>query len=106
MFSLKDKSRVLFLAAVALALAGPVAAQNAIRLKTAPEGNEARYRVREQLLNIDFPSDAIGKTSKVEGEISVDGKGAIIDGSKFTIDLASLTSDKQMRDNFIKRRTL
>ncbi len=76
------------------------------RLRVAPQGNEARYRVREQLLNIDFPSDAIGKTSKIEGEIGVDSKGKILDGSRFTIDLASLTSDKEMRDNFLRRRTL
>ena len=57
-------------------------------------------------MNIDFPSDATGKTSKIVGGIAVDGKGAVLDGPKFTIDLASLTSDKEMRDNFIRRRTL
>ncbi|MGH7554390.1 MAG: hypothetical protein ACREMQ_15400, partial [Longimicrobiales bacterium] len=33
-----------------------------IRLVTAPEGNEARYRVNEQLVGIDLPSDAVGTT--------------------------------------------
>ena len=33
-------------------------------------------------------------------------KGRCWTGSRFVIDLASLTSDKEMRDNFIRRRTL
>jgi polyisoprenoid-binding protein YceI len=102
-------ARFLVLGAALFALVAPVSAQNGgqvTRLRAAPQGNEVRYRVREQLMNIDFPGDAVGKTSKVEGEIAVDAKGAVLDGSKFTIDLASLTSDKEMRDNFIRRRTL
>jgi len=105
----KNGARFLILAASLLALVSPVAAQNgggSIKLRVAPQGNEVRYRVREQLMNIDFPGDAIGKTSKIEGEISVDAKGVVQDGSRFVIDLASLTSDKEMRDNFIRRRTL
>jgi polyisoprenoid-binding protein YceI len=98
------------LIAALLMLASSAAAQDrggqVLRLRVAPQGNEARYRVREQLMNIDFPGDAIGKTSKVDGHIAVDSKGAVLEGSRFTIDLASLTSDKEMRDNFIRRRTL
>jgi hypothetical protein len=29
----------------------------------APQGNEARYRVREQLVGLDLPNDAIGFTA-------------------------------------------
>jgi len=29
----------------------------------APAGNEARYRVREQLAGVDLPNDAVGVTS-------------------------------------------
>jgi polyisoprenoid-binding protein YceI len=83
-------------AAAVFALSTPVHAQNApvdaTRLRVAPQGNEVRYRVREQLLNIDFPSDAIGKTGKIDGEIAVDAKGAVLNGSRFTIDLVSLTA--------------
>ena len=78
-----------------------------IRYVVAPHGNEARYRVREQLAGIDFPNDAIGKTTLIEGGITVTATGAVIEEeSKFTIDLASLTSDKDRRDGFIKRNTL
>jgi polyisoprenoid-binding protein YceI len=103
-------TRFLVVAAAVFALSTPVHAQNApvdaTRLRVAPQGNEVRYRVREQLLNIDFPSDAIGKTGKIDGEIAVDAKGAVLNGSRFTIDLVSLTSDSDRRDNFIRRQTL
>jgi polyisoprenoid-binding protein YceI len=103
-------TRFLCVAAAVFALNSPAQAQNgagdATRLRVAPQGNEVRYRVREQLLDIDFPSDAIGKTGKIEGEIAVDAKGAVLDGSRFTIDLGSLTSNSDRRDNFIRQRTL
>jgi polyisoprenoid-binding protein YceI len=77
------------------------------RYVLATEGVEARYRVREQLARIDFPSDAVGKTSKVGGQIVVDTKGAIVrDQSKFTVDATSLVSDSERRDGYIQRNTL
>ncbi|MGH7471456.1 MAG: YceI family protein [Longimicrobiales bacterium] len=77
------------------------------RYVLATEGVEARYRVREQLAGINLPSDAIGKTSKVEGQIVVDPKGAIVrDLSKFTVDATSLVSDSDRRDGYIQRNTL
>ena len=94
--------------------AGTVTAQSAlpagsIRFVTAPDSgsNQARYRVREQLANVDFPNDAIGKTSKVEGAIVFDAQGAILkEHSKFTVNVASLASDRDRRDNYIRRNTL
>jgi polyisoprenoid-binding protein YceI len=78
-----------------------------IRLRTAPHGNEARYRVREQLAGLDFPNDAIGKTTGVEGSIAVAADGTVlVNESRFTIDLASLTSDRDRRDNYLRRNTL
>ena len=71
------------------------------------DGSEARFRVREQLARIDFPSDAIGKTNKVEGQIVFSDKGAIVkDQSKFTVDVTNLVSDSDRRDNFVRRQTL
>lgn len=73
----------------------------------APEGNEARYRVREQLARINFPSDAVGTTSAVEGRIVIQPDGSIdADASWFAIDLTTLESDSDRRDNFIRRNTL
>lgn len=83
----------------------PVAAN--IRLVPAPEGNEARFRVREQLARIDFPSDAVGVTSAITGALVLGANGAVVrDSSRFVVDLTTLKSDSRMRDGFIKRRTL
>jgi polyisoprenoid-binding protein YceI len=83
------------------------AGKPAFRFRTAADGNEARYLVREQLAGLDLPNDAVGRTKNVDGMIVFDDKGVIVrDSSKFVIDLTTLTSDKPRRDNFIKSRTL
>jgi polyisoprenoid-binding protein YceI len=73
----------------------------------AATGNEVRYRVREQLAGIDFPNDAIGKTTRITGQIVIDDDGRVVsDASRFIVDAASITSDRDRRDNYIRRRTL
>lgn len=85
--------------------AGTAAA--AIRYVTAPTGNAARYRVREQLVGVDLPNDAIGETKAVTGAISADAKGNVVAAeSKFVIGVTNLVSDKQRRDGFIRGRVL
>ena len=92
------------LASPSLAVAVPAAAQ---RFVVAPSGNEARYRVREQLAGLDFPNDAVGATSAITGAIVVGSDGRIVrDESKITVDLRPLKSDKDRRDGYIQRRTL
>jgi polyisoprenoid-binding protein YceI len=77
------------------------------RLVLAPTGNEARYRVREQLAGVDFPNDAVGATSAITGEIVLDDAGKVIAArSKITVDLRTLKSDRERRDGYIQRRTL
>ena len=79
----------------------------AIRFVPAAEGNEARFRVREQLVGFDFPNDAVGRTSKIEGSIMIGADGKPVrDSSSFTIDLRTLASDQERRDNFIRRNTI
>jgi polyisoprenoid-binding protein YceI len=71
------------------------------------EGTKARYKVREQLAGINFPSDAVGTTEAVTGTIVVNPDGSIdATKSKLTVDLKTLTSDQQMRDGFVQNRTL
>jgi polyisoprenoid-binding protein YceI len=83
------------------------AGAQAIRLTVAQDGNEARYRVREQLARVEFPSDAIGRTNAVTGTIAFEPNGTIAkDASRFTIDLTTLKSNSDRRDNFIRRRAL
>ena len=69
------------------------------------EGN-ATYTVSEQFVGIDFPSDAMGSSSKVAGTLGIAKDGSIVPGSKLTVDLSALKSDQDMRDNFAKTRTL
>lgn len=79
----------------------------ATRYVVAPAGNEARFRVREQLAGMDFPNDAVGKTSQITGAIVVSADGKIVrDGSSFTVELTSLVSDNSRRDGYIRRNTL
>jgi polyisoprenoid-binding protein YceI len=78
-----------------------------VRLILAAEGNEARYRVREQLAGVDFPSDAVGATRSITGALSLDPSGKVVSAeSRFMVDLATLKSDRDRRDRFIQRRTL
>ena len=77
------------------------------RYIVAPTGNEARYRVREQLAGFDLPKDAIGATKAVAGQIVVGSDGKIVkESSKVTIQLSDLKSDQTRRDNYLRRSTL
>ncbi|MFS8639162.1 MAG: YceI family protein [Gemmatimonadota bacterium] len=78
-----------------------------VRLVIAPEGNVARYRVREQLARLDFPNDAVGETSSISGALVLDEDGSVVAAeSRFEVDLRTLKSDSDRRDNYIRRRTL
>lgn len=73
----------------------------------APTGNEVRYRVREQLAGFDFPNDAIGKSTRVTGQIVVDDDGRVVaEASRFVVDAATFVSDRDRRDNYLRGRLL
>lgn len=79
----------------------------AVALVTAPGGNQARYRIREQLARIEFPSDAVGTTDAIRGALILGDDGAVDpERSRFTIDLTALRSDSDRRDNYVRRNTL
>jgi polyisoprenoid-binding protein YceI len=85
------------------------AAANAgsLRLTLADSGNEARYLVREQLAALSFPSDAIGKTTDMSGALVVSPDGAFVSGeSKIVVQLASIRTDEDRRDNYVRQRVL
>jgi protocatechuate 3,4-dioxygenase beta subunit/polyisoprenoid-binding protein YceI len=70
-------------------------------------GTEARFRVREQLAELNFPNDAVGVTQRVEGAITLDQNNAIVVAdSRLVVDLRTLQSDDSGRDRYINRRTL
>lgn len=78
-----------------------------IRYELTPAGNEARYRVREQLAGINFPSDAVGATSAISGAIVLDASGKIVPAeSNIVVDITGLKSDQERRDGFVRGRTL
>ncbi len=71
------------------------------------EGTVARYKVREQLAGISFPSDAVGTTSAVTGGLVLNPDASIdVKASKIVVDLKALKSDQSMRDGYVQRNTL
>lgn len=85
----------------------PATPASPLRFVVAPTGNEARYRVREQLAGFDLPNDAVGVTHDVTGMLVVNGTGAVLgDSSRIVVGLKTLKSDKDRRDGFVQRRVL
>ena len=85
----------------------PTAATDPIRFVTADSGNVARYRVRERLVALSFPSDAVGSTSAVTGTIVIGPDGKFVPGaSKFVVDITGLRSDQARRDRSVQARVL
>jgi polyisoprenoid-binding protein YceI len=70
------------------------------------DGSSASYRVTEQFVGINFPSDAVGTSSNVAGNLGIAADGSIVPGSKLTIDLRNLLSDQEQRDGYVKNKTL
>ncbi len=64
--------------------------------KADQDGSFVGYRVREQLGFLPAPSDAVGRTSAVTGNLTVNGLS--ITAVKVTADLTQLQSDRSMRD--------
>jgi polyisoprenoid-binding protein YceI len=74
---------------------------------TITSGSRAAYRVKERLLGIDFPNDAVGMTQSVKGSVLLRPDGSLDSGqSKLTVDLRTMSSDQEHRDEYINTRTL
>ena len=79
----------------------------ATRYILAASGNAARYLIREELVGIDFPYDAVGTTSAITGAVVFDAKGALVAaGSKISVDVSTLKSDRANRDRYLKTEAL
>ena len=63
------------------------------------EGSEATFTVNEKLARLDLPNDAVMRTSALSGTVYLDGQTSVVD-----IDLHSMTSDSDRRDNYVRRR--
>jgi polyisoprenoid-binding protein YceI len=75
---------------------------------TVTTGSQAGYRVREQLANLPAQSDAVGRTDKVSGTLTVEGDGTttMLTAASLEVDMTSLTSDKSQRDNRLRNEGL
>jgi polyisoprenoid-binding protein YceI len=70
---------------------------------TVADGSVAGYRVREKLAQLPAPSDAVGRTGAVTGQVTIADRGGAYSASNatFTVDVSQLKSDKNQRDNKI-----
>jgi polyisoprenoid-binding protein YceI len=77
-----------------------------VRLVPAPDGNEVRFRVKEQLAMLTMPNVAVGTSSRITGALVLEDGRVVPAESRFSVALDSLKTDRERRDMYIKRRTL
>jgi polyisoprenoid-binding protein YceI len=83
------------------------AAAEGLRLTLRPGASEARYRAREQLAGNTLFTEAVGRTTAVDGQVVVTAALNVVrDESRVTVDLTTLQSDQPQRDNYLQRTTL
>ena len=82
------------------------AAPDGATLFTLSEGTIARYKVEEVLANTGFKI-ATGETTEVAGSIAFDAGGNVVaDGSRIAVQAATLRTDSNRRDGYVRDRTL
>src|SRR2546423_2192810 len=73
---------------------------------TVSDKSKATVRVREQLVGVNLPSDAVLTATGAKGSFGLNADGTFTPGSKITFELTTLSSDSRDRDNFVKQDTL
>ena len=73
---------------------------------TIGSASKAVVSVREQLVGVSLPSDAVLTATGGAGTFSLKTDGSFSNDSKITFDLTTLSSDSRDRDNFVKQDTL
>jgi polyisoprenoid-binding protein YceI len=68
--------------------------------------SKATVRVREQLVGVNLPSDAVLVATGATGTFVLADDGTFSSDSKITFDLTTLASDQRNRDDFVKMDTL
>ncbi|MGH2530945.1 MAG: YceI family protein [Thermomicrobiales bacterium] len=68
--------------------------------------SQARYVVQETVGRLSLPTEAVGRTNAVRGELALDAEGRPLPGSEIEVDLRTLQSGEGQRDNFIQTVTL
>ena len=64
----------------------------------------AGYRVRERLASLPADSDAVGRTNAITGSATIASSGGSLSvtAAELSVDMTSITSDRQMRDNRLR----
>ncbi len=67
-------------------------------------GSIVGYRVRERLASLSADSDAVGRTNAITGNATIASSSGTLSvtAAEFTVDMTSLKSDRQMRDNRLR----
>lgn len=73
---------------------------------TIGSASKAVVSVREQLVGVSLPSDAVLTATGGAGTFGLKTDGTFSSASKITFDVTTLTSDNRDRDNFVKQDTL
>ncbi len=73
---------------------------------TVSNTSKATVRVREQLVGVNLPSDAVLVATGATGTFVLKDDGTFSSDSKISFDMTSLASDNRQRDDFIKGDTL
>jgi len=73
---------------------------------TISDTSKATVRVREQLVGVNLPSDAVLVATGATGTFLLKDDGTFSSDSKITFDLTTLASDQRQRDDFVKMDTL
>ena len=73
---------------------------------TVSDTSKATVRVREQLVGVNLPSDAVLVATGATGTFVLKDDDTFSADSKITFDLTTLASDQRDRDNFVKMDTL
>jgi len=71
-------------------------------------GSLAGYRVREQLANLPAESDAVGRTDKLTGSITLESSGGTttLTAGTISVDTTTIASDESRRDNRMRAEGL
>lgn len=73
---------------------------------TVSTASKATARVREQLVGVNLPSDAVLVATGATGTFVLKDDGTFASDAKISFDLTTLASDNRQRDDFVKSDTL
>ncbi|MDP9235989.1 MAG: YceI family protein [Chloroflexota bacterium] len=87
----------------------PAVAADPLTYKILPDRSEAAYFADEKLASLPLPSKAKGSTKDISGEFHLTADGFDLDTTKtsqFTVNLKTIKSDKDMRDQRVQNIAL